>query len=140
MSLPKLDQSIKALGLCACSLAAIAVVSLAPAPAFSQESPSNTDAPADNTHVNQRDRSPDELTADQAGQHLSDRQIMRAIRKSIVKDHSLSTYAHNIKIISLNGTVTLKGPVRSEEEKQNIIDKATAVASEDHVIDQLSVR
>jgi osmotically-inducible protein OsmY len=54
-------------------------------------------------------------------------------------DKSLSTYAHNIKIISQNGAVTLKGPVKSDSEKQAVIGKAAAVAGTDRVTDQLSV-
>ena len=53
---------------------------------------------------------------------------MKEIRKSIVDDKSLSTYAHNVKIIAQNGQVTLKGPVHSEEERRSIESKATEVA------------
>jgi osmotically-inducible protein OsmY len=56
-------------------------------------------------------------------------------------DKSLSTYAHNVKIISQDGHVTVKGPVRSEEEKTSILSKATAEAGgSDKVTDQLSVK
>ena len=57
-----------------------------------------------------------------------------------MKDKSLSTYAHNVKIISQNGMVTLKGPVRSEEEKKSIEAKANQVAGEGKVTSELDVK
>jgi hyperosmotically inducible protein len=95
--------------------------------------------PADNTKVNQRDRSPGAVTADQQKMNRPDRETARLIRQSVYKDKSLSTYAHNVKIIVQNGSVTLKGPVRSEEEKNSVFSKATEVAGEGKVINQLSV-
>lgn len=56
-----------------------------------------------------------------------------------MKDKSLSTYAHNVKVISQNGMVTLKGPVKSEEEKQAIEAKAAQIAGADKVTNQLEV-
>ena len=59
----------------------------------------------------------------------------------MIADKSLSTYAHNVKIISQNGRVTLKGPVRSEEEKKAIKSKAVEVAGNSgNVDDQLTVK
>ena len=95
----------------------------------------------DNTKVNKRDRSADEATADQQKANAADRELTRQIRRSIMADKSLSTYAHNIKIISQNGAVTLKGPVKSDDEKKAIVAKAVAVAgSADKVTDQVSVK
>lgn len=94
---------------------------------------------ADNTKVNKRDRDPGQPTADQQKENRSDRETARQIRKSIVDDKSLSTYAHNVKIIAQNGTVTLKGPVRSEEEKQNIARKAADVAGEQNVKNEIEI-
>jgi hypothetical protein len=68
----------------------------------------NAQAP-DNTTVNKRDRDPGQATADQQKENRSDRDLTKQIRQSIVADKSLSTFAHNVKIISQNGTVTLKG-------------------------------
>ena len=95
---------------------------------------------ADNTKMNQRDRNTNEPTADQQKDNRSDREITRQIRQSIMKDKSLSTYAHNVKIISQNGMVTLKGPVRSEEEKKSIAAKASQVAGESKVTNELDVK
>jgi len=58
----------------------------------------------------------------------------------VIKDKSLSTYAHNIKIITQNGQVTLKGPVRSEDEKRAIEAKATEVAGENKVTSELNIK
>jgi hyperosmotically inducible protein len=57
-----------------------------------------------------------------------------------MKDKSLSTYAHNVKIISVNGMVTLKGPVRTEEDKQSIAAKAADVVGADKVTNELEVK
>ena len=114
------------------------MMTLAPRLARAQDS-STTPAP-DNTKVNDRDRSKAESTADQQKENRSDREIARDIRRSIVQDKSLSTYAHNIKVISQNGIVTLKGPVRSEEEKSAIEGKAAEIAGKDKVTSQLEVK
>jgi len=95
----------------------------------------------DNTKVNQRDKSASEVTADQQKMNPTDRDLTKKIRRSIMDDKSLSSYAHNIKVISQNGTVTLKGPVKSEDEKKAVMEKAVAVAgSADKVTDQISVK
>jgi osmotically-inducible protein OsmY len=94
----------------------------------------------DNTGVNKRDRAKHAKTADQAKETTSDREIMQKIRQAVVDDESLSTYAHNVKIISANGKVTLKGPVRSMEESKNIEAKATEVAGAGNVINKLSIK
>lgn len=96
---------------------------------------------ADNTKVNSRDRKAAEPTADQQKMNSGDRDLTKKIRQAIMADKSLSTYAHNIKIISQDGNVTLKGPVRSEDEKKSVISKATGVTgSADKITDQISVK
>jgi hypothetical protein len=113
-------------------------------PAAQSASPAdNTPAdntPADNTKLNERDRNANEPTADRQKDNRSDREITQQVRKAIVKDKSLSTYAHNVKVITQNGMVTLKGPVRSEEEKKAIEAKAAEVAGQDKVTNQLDVK
>jgi hyperosmotically inducible periplasmic protein len=94
----------------------------------------------DNTKTNERDRAKSEPTSDQAKNNRSDREIMRDIRKALVDDKSLSTYAHNVKIIAQNGKVTLKGPVRSEEEKNIVEQKAGEVAGPGNVTSELTVK
>ena len=93
----------------------------------------------DNTKINQRDRNKAEPTADQQKENRSDREIARQIRRAIVKDKSLSTYAHNIKIIAQDGMVTLKGPVNTQEEKQAIEAKATAIAGQGKITNEIEV-
>jgi osmotically-inducible protein OsmY len=94
----------------------------------------------DNTAANKRDTSANAPTADQAKNNLSDRQIMAHIRRDVVKDKNLSGYAHNVKIVADHGKVTLKGPVRSEEEKKAIEDYARKYAGEGNVTNELTVK
>ena len=80
-------------------------------------------------------------TAEQQSSSTEDRQMTAQIRKAIVGDKSLSTYAHNVKIITRGGQVTLKGPVHTEEEKNAVAAKAAEVAGgQDKVTNQLTVK
>jgi hyperosmotically inducible periplasmic protein len=121
------------------SALALAVLLTLASTAASAQEPSAAPA-ADNTKVNERDRSNAQPTADQQKENRPDREITRDIRRSIVQDKSLSTYAHNVKIISQNGMVTLKGPVRSEDEKSAIEAKAAEIVGRDKVTNQLEVK
>jgi len=96
--------------------------------------------PPDNTKVNERDRSKTAATADQAKNTTNDRDTMQKIRKAVMADKGLSTYAHNVKIISQGGKVTLKGPVRSEDEKSSIEQKATEVAGAGNVTNEITIK
>lgn len=78
-------------------------------------------------------------TADQAKNDRPDRENMKRIRRAIVRNKSLSTAAHNVKVISQNGKVTLKGPVRSEEERTTIATEAANVVGAANVDNQLTV-
>lgn len=106
------------------------------------QEPSAQQAPpaADNTRANERDRNANEPTADQQKENRSDRDITQQIRRSITKDKSLSTNAHNVKIVTENGQVTLKGPVRSEKEKRAVEAKAADVAGENNVSNELDIK
>ena len=109
--------------------------------AFAQEPSTQQTAPApDNTKVNERDMNQNEPTADQQKENRSDRDITQQIRQSIMKDKSLSTYAHNVKIVTQDGQVTLKGPVRSQDEKKAIEAKATEVAGDGKVTSELNIK
>ena len=79
-------------------------------------------------------------TADNQSNAKADRITTATIRKAILADKDLSTYAHNVKIITVNGAVTLKGPVKSEEEKQKIASDAAGVVSADKVTNNLPVK
>jgi ferritin-like metal-binding protein YciE len=109
-------------------------VSLMATPIPGYQDPQQT--PTDNTKQNKDQTNP---TADQQKMNPADRALTQKIRKAIHQDSSLSTYAHNIKIITQDGKVTLRGPVRSEDEKTSIEAKAVAVAGQGNVTNQLEV-
>src|ERR1700674_4737604 len=94
----------------------------------------------DNSGVNVRDRAAGAMTAGQQSTATSDMKLTRKIRRAVVRDHSLSMLAHNVKIVSENGSVTLRGPVKTEEEKTAIASKAQAIAGAGKVDDQLEVK
>ena len=93
---------------------------------------------ADNTKANKSANNG--VTADQGKNNQSDRVIMQKIREAVIADKSLSTYAHNVKIISQNGQVTLKGPVRSEAEKTTIEQKAVDVVGAGKVTNEITIK
>lgn len=90
--------------------------------------------------MNAAQRAAGESTADQQSNTKSDVDLISQIRRSVVKDSSLSLLAHNVKIISANGNVTLKGPVNSDAEKASIGGKAEAIAGAGKVDNQLEVK
>lgn len=91
--------------------------------------------PPDNTKRNQNAG----VTADQQKNNSSDMEMTRRIRRLIMNDKALSTYAHNVKVITRNGHVTLKGPVDSRKEKELVAAKATEVAGQGNVTDEIRV-
>jgi hyperosmotically inducible periplasmic protein len=105
-----------------------------PAKVMSHQDPQQT-AP-DNSKANQNADAP---TADQQKMNPADRDLTKKIRMALHDDKSLSMYAHNIKVISQDGKVTLRGPVRSEDEKAAIEAKAVAVAGDGNVMNHLRV-
>ena len=118
--------------------AALATVLLAPVTSRAQDqSPATAKASPDNSATNQNRTK----TAEQQSEATSDRMLTKKIRQAIIADKSLSAYGHNVKIITKDGSVTLKGPVHSEEEKQSIASKAQSiVGSPDKVTNQLLVK
>ena len=93
----------------------------------------------DNSAVNTRDRAPNAMTAGEQSNAKSDVELTRQIRRAVVKDDSLSMQAHNVKIVVANGAVTLRGPVKTEQEKVAIASKAEAIAGPNKVDNQLEV-
>jgi hyperosmotically inducible periplasmic protein len=93
---------------------------------------------ADNTAKNARDKSA-VPTADQAGQSKSDTDLAQSLRKAITDDSSLSTNAHNCKVIVNAGVVTLAGPVASSDERTKIEGLATATPGVTKVVNQLEI-
>jgi hyperosmotically inducible protein len=118
---------------CALSWFLLAAIPIGPARAAGPYAP-------DNTGVNVRDRNSGAMTAGQQSNSSGDLALTQRIRKSIMKDHSLSMMAKNVKIVSANGDVTLRGPVKTEKEKSTVMAKAQAVAGVDRVNDQLEVK
>ncbi len=94
----------------------------------------------DNSAVNVRDRDPNAMTAGAQSNAKSDVELTREIRRAVVKDPSLSMLAHNVKIVTANGSVTLRGPVKTEEEKAAIASKAQQIAGADKVDNQIEVK
>lgn len=92
-----------------------------------------------NTKVNKRDRGAQTLTPMDQSNAKADIKITQAIRKSIMKQH-LSTNAKNVKIITINGEVTLRGPVNSSAEEQQIVNLAKAVPGMKKLDNQLEVK
>jgi hyperosmotically inducible periplasmic protein len=101
------------------------------------QTPSQT--PPDNTKTNTRDRAATAKTADQQSNSKADLDLTQKIRSAIVADKALSTYAHNVKVITRDGHVTLKGPVQTVEEKTAIAAKAAEIAGTGKVTNQTSV-
>ncbi len=100
-----------------------------------------TDPPAaDNTKVNERDRAPAAVTADQQKNNKSDLTVTAEIRRAVIAEKSLSTNAHNVKIIAVNGVVTLKGPVKTVAEKTTVEEKAIAAVGKANVKSEIQVQ
>ncbi|HXJ43335.1 MAG TPA: BON domain-containing protein [Bryobacteraceae bacterium] len=93
----------------------------------------------DNSATNKRDREPGSATAGTQKNNKDDLHLAKEIRQAVYKDKSLSTYAHNVKIVVAEGKVTLRGPVKSEAEKSTVAEKAAAVAGANNVINELEV-
>jgi len=99
----------------------------------------STQVPPDNTGRNVRDRDDANKTpADQAENEV-DRTITQSVRKALTSDDSLSTDGKNVKVITSDGNVTLRGPVKSDKEKSEIESKAKQIAGVKNVDNQLEV-
>jgi len=97
------------------------------------------DKKPDNTATNERDRSGETTSGDQSNSS-ADLKITQAIRQTLMRDSELSTTAKNIKIITDNGQVTLRGPVKNAQEKAKIDQLARSAAGGAKIIDQLDVK
>jgi osmotically-inducible protein OsmY len=94
----------------------------------------------DNTATNARDRSGETQTSGDQSNSSADLKITQAIRQALIKDGELSSTAKNIKIITANGQVTLRGPVKTAQEKSKIDQLARSAASGAKVENQLDVK
>jgi len=118
------------------ALAALALLCCVVTPGTSRALAQSAQTVPDNSKQNKEHSQ----TADNQQNTKADRMTTANIRKAIVADKDLSTYAHNVKIITMNGEVTLKGPVKSEEEKQKVASYATGIVSADKVTNALTVK
>jgi hyperosmotically inducible periplasmic protein len=114
------------------SLLSVSVFTLS---AIAQDTPA-----ADNTKKNQRDRSGETKTSGDQSNNPEDVKITAAIRRAVVEDNSLSATAKNVKIITADGVITLRGPVQSEAEKTKIAELAQSAAGNAKIDNQLEVK
>ena len=114
-------------------LACLCAVSLAAIAADDKTKP-------DNTATNERDRSGETQTSGDQSNSSADLKITQAIRQALMKDSELSTTAKNVKIITDNGQVTLRGPVKNAQEKAKIDQLARSAAGGAKIVDQLDVK
>jgi osmotically-inducible protein OsmY len=126
-----MTKSLQTLLLIAATAATLSLP-IASRSAIAQDAASKPDNSAQN-------KGQDQTVQDQSNVQ-SDRETTAKVRKALIADKDLSMYAHNIKIITRNGTVTLKGPVKSDDEKQKVESDVTGVVSRDSLVDQLTVK
>lgn len=107
---------------------------------FAKEKPAADSTPADNTAKNERDRSGDTKTSGDQSNSPEDIKITAAIRRAVVGDKSLSMTAKNVKIITADGVVTLRGPVDNANEKATIAKLAKSAAGQAKIENQLEVK
>jgi hypothetical protein len=93
----------------------------------------------DNTKINKRDDAKTAVTADQQSNKKADLELVRAIRREVTRDKTMSTYAKNVKIITRDGITTLRGPVKSENEKTAIEAIAKRMAGDTKVESHLEI-
>ena len=116
------------------ALACLSALSLA---AFAAD---NEKAKPDNTATNERDRSGETQTSGDQSNNSADLKITQAIRRALMKNRELSTTAKNIKVITANGQVTLRGPVKTAQEKARVDEIAKSAAGGAQIDDQLEVK
>ena len=121
------------------SASLLASTFLVPAGIGTSFAQANPNTAPDNSAVNQRDRDQQNLTPIDQSNKPEDVKMTREIRRAIVKDDQLSMDAKNVKIITVDGAVTLRGPAKTEQEKANIAAKAAQLAGDSNVHNELEV-
>ena len=96
-------------------------------------------AAADNTEKNERDKNPSALTPGDQGENEADRGVTQKVRQDVVGHDGLSMTAENVKIITVDGVVTLRGPVKDAQERATIGDIAQRVQGVKRVDNQLEI-
>ena len=99
------------------------------------QTPEQSPSP-DNTRKNAEEK----ITAENQGESAADREMTKNIRREIVKNDALSATAKNVKVITIEKKVTLRGPVNSEQEKAAINALAEKIAGKGNVINKLEVK
>ena len=127
------------------SLSALALVSAAIATPLWAQTPAPAQAPvksqdADNTRINARDKSAQTVKPTDQSNAKADIQLAAAVRRAIEPDKTLSTSAHNVKLVANGGVVTLRGPVANEAEKQKVAQLVAAVSGVASVDNNLDVQ
>lgn len=141
----RFKSSVLIIGLPLLTSGAVLTHGSASAQTASQSPDSSTVAPGekpvapDNSGTNTRDKNGENVTAMDQSNRPDDLNLTREIRRAIMSDSSLSMEAKNVKIITLNGTVTLRGPVKTEKEKDAIVAKATELARDTKVNNELEI-
>ncbi len=95
---------------------------------------------ADNSDMNERDKATASQTPQKQSNARTDRMLLADARKAVVKDESLSSTAHNVKILVKNGVVTLRGPVKSAEEKTRIEELIKPLAGVNSIVNKLDIK
>ena len=122
-------------------LAVALVAALGASWASAQTAPQGQATPAaDNTQMNNRDKGDPAQTPQTQSNAKADRELLASVRRTIVKDKSLSVTAHNIKILVEGGVVTLRGPVKSDEEKSKVESLAKSVAGVTSVDNKVDIK
>ncbi len=122
-------------------MALIAALAFASGAVFAQQAQAPVaSSSADNTRVNVRDKNKDTLKPTDQPNNSADIKVAADVRRAITKDDSLSTMAHNVKLVAAAGVVTLRGPVKSEAEKAKIEQLATQVAGVSSVRNELDIK
>jgi hyperosmotically inducible periplasmic protein len=114
---------------------AVCTVNAAP----SDYMPSNDKSAADNSAQNVRDRDNQSMTPMDQSNKPEDVDLTRRVRQAVESDSNLSTDAKNVKIITVDGVVWLRGPVRSAEEKAEIARAAHDIAGAGKVRDEIQI-
>ncbi len=105
-----------------------------------QSKPGVASPAADNSDMNERDKGTASQTPQKQSNAKTDRTLLAEARKAVVKDESLSTTAHNVKILVKNGVVTLRGPVKSAEEKTKVEELIKPLAGVNSIDNKLDIK
>jgi hyperosmotically inducible protein len=133
-------KKIVGLALSLCCVGALAATQQSDNSNGSSSAQSQTSTAADNSRINTRDQNGAMMTPQNQPNAAGDRKVLAAVRRTVVRDKSLSSSAHNVKILVSSGVVTLRGPVKNDDEKSKVEKLAQQVAGVSSVDNQLDVK